>query len=74
MNAIPNFQFSVSLRDNGQPTIRSATNQATVTIVVQRNNFPPLFFNSTYYTTIQESASIGSSVMTVSAQDQDTNV
>ncbi|KAH3873306.1 hypothetical protein DPMN_036538, partial [Dreissena polymorpha] len=69
-----NFTFQVSLRDNGLPQPRSAIQQATVTIIVNRNAFAPLFFNSTYYTTILESAPVGTSVMTVSAQDQDVRV
>ncbi|WAQ95445.1 FAT4-like protein [Mya arenaria] len=68
-NAATYFQitsagFQVSLRDQGQPQSRSATDTATVTITVSRNQFSPLFFNSTYYTTILESQSVGSSVMT----------
>ncbi|WAQ96421.1 FAT4-like protein [Mya arenaria] len=68
-----NFQFEVTLSDQGQPQSRTALDRATVTVTVTRNEFSPLFFNSTYYTTILESTSIGNSVMTVSAQDQDTN-
>ena len=64
----------MTLSDQGRPTIRTATQRATVTITVTRNQFDPLFFNATYYTTILESVSVGTSVMTVSAQDPDTNV
>ncbi|XP_052799205.1 protocadherin Fat 4-like [Mya arenaria] len=36
---------------------------------MSRNQFSPLFFNSTYSTTVLESQSVGSSVMIVSAED-----
>lgn len=69
-----NFQFTVTLRDLGQPSSRQASQTAEVTININRNEFSPLFFNSTYYATILETSSVGSSVALVSAQDQDTSV
>ena len=68
------FQFTVTLRDNGQPSSRQAAQSADVVINVNRNEFSPLFFNSTYYATILESLPVGSSVALVSAQDRDTSV
>ena len=68
------FQFTVTLRDNGQLSSRQASETANVVINVNRNQFSPLFFNATYYATILETLPVGSSVALVSAQDQDTSV
>lgn len=62
------------MRDLGQPTSNMAAGSATVTITVRRNEFDPLFFNSTYYAAILENANVGTVVATVSAQDRDTSV
>ena len=64
----------MTLRDLGQPSSRSAGQTATVTINVNRNEFAPLFFNTTYYADILETQSIGSSIVTVTASDQDSSV
>lgn len=66
-------QIRLSLSDQGQPP-RSASNQAVVNVTIIRNQQAPIFFSSEYRVTIQETASIGTSVQTVSASDADTNV
>lgn len=66
-------QIRISLSDQGQPP-RSASNQAVVNVTIIRNQQAPIFFSSEYRVTIQETASIGTSVQTVSASDADTNV
>lgn len=68
------IQFDVTLRDLGQPVSRSTNEVATVTVNVNRNEFAPIFFNSTYYADILETQAVGSGVVTVTAQDQDTSV
>lgn len=68
------IQFDVTLRDLGQPVSRSTNDVATVTVNVNRNEFAPIFFNSTYYADILETQAVGSGVVTVTAQDQDTSV
>lgn len=67
------LQIRISVSDQGQPP-RTATNQAVVNITIIRNQQAPIFFNSEYSVTIQETASIGSNVQTVSASDADTSV
>lgn len=55
---------------SGRQSPRSAT--ATVQINVEDvNDFPPTFEQPNYETTIKESASIGTAVLTVRAKDQD---
>ena len=66
-------QIRISVSDQGQPP-RTATNQAVVNVTIIRNQQAPIFFSAEYRVTIQETASIGTSVQTVSASDADTSV
>lgn len=45
-----------------------------VTVNVKRNQAAPLFFNQTYYKEISEEMNIGQEVLTVQANDADTEV
>lgn len=57
--------------DNGIPT-RQALSPAIVSLTVLRNQFDPFFVSSPYVATIPETTSTGSSVLQVTARDQDT--
>lgn len=57
----------------GTPSL-SANVDATVTISVVRNLQTPYFLQSSYVTTIQENQVTGTSVLQVSARDDDTTV
>ena len=65
-------QFNVQLRDQGTP-VRVANQEAQVTINIQRNALAPVF-NVSYTRTIREDVNIGTSIITVTAYDGDTNV
>ncbi|KAK7482289.1 hypothetical protein BaRGS_00026417 [Batillaria attramentaria] len=65
------FQLTISATDNAQYP-KSATNQCTVTINVDRNQFPPVFVNVPYNFQIQRTAQQGAEVSTqISATDGD---
>lgn len=53
---------------------RSASQPATVTINVIRNQFPPVFVNTPYATSLPFTVAAGSSVYNVNATDADTRV
>ncbi|KAK3089813.1 hypothetical protein FSP39_006721 [Pinctada imbricata] len=67
-----NFQLTVMVTDNGIP-VRQANSPAIVSLTVLRNQFDPFFVSSPYVATIQETTNIGTSVLQVTARDQDTN-
>lgn len=47
------------------------TTTATVAIAVSRNEFAPVFTQSPYRVTINETLALGTCILTVSASDQD---
>lgn len=65
------FQITISVTDNGYPP-RSSITPAIVTVQVLRNQFDPFFLNTPYSVTIPETTSISSSIIQVTARDQDT--
>ncbi|XP_041364041.1 cadherin-23-like [Gigantopelta aegis] len=64
------FMFIIHSYDNGSPIRQSNTN-AQVTISIDRNQFGPQFVGEPYETTIRETLTISSSVLTLSARDSD---
>ena len=65
------FQMTVVAHDQGNPR-KSA--EATVSITVQRNEFPPVFHNAPYSQTVSENIRNGSGIFTIQASDQDLQV
>ena len=63
--------MTVRAFDNGRPV---KTGQATVTIKVQRNQFPPTFSNGPYTQTVSENVRNGTGIFTVRATDKDLQV
>ena len=63
-------QVSVRLYDGSNPPLYSA-DTATLKIHVTRNNFSPVFTNSTYYTTVRSDKRSESSIIRVTATDAD---
>ncbi|XP_035826841.1 protocadherin Fat 4, partial [Aplysia californica] len=64
------FTFTVAAFDDGIPSRRSVAN-AQITINIDRNQFNPVFFNTPYSVTIQESEGVGNSIIQVTARDDD---
>ena len=64
----------MSLSDQGQPQPRTAQNTAQITVTILHNEFAPLFFDTTYYKVLREDVAAGTSVITVTATDNDSNV
>jgi hypothetical protein len=54
--------------DNGLPT-RCANTTGTISVV--RNQFPPVFFNEPYTRSIAETFTVGATVLSVTASDND---
>lgn len=67
------MQLIIGAYDLGTPS-RSANIDATVTLSVVRNLQTPYFLQSNYVTTIQENQATGTSILQVSARDDDTTV
>jgi hypothetical protein len=67
------LQLTIGAFDLGTPSL-SANIDATVTVTVVRNLQTPYFLQSNYVTTIQENQAIGTSILQVSARDDDTTV
>lgn len=65
------FQLTIELRDGGN---RVAAQRFTLTVNVIRNTNPPVFFDASYYKEIDETLSVGSSILQVQASDQDPEV
>ena len=66
------YRLSVVCRDNGTPSLASFS---TVAISVQsENEYVPSFSQSAYSVDVSENATIGSSIWTVSASDNDAGV
>ena len=66
--SINTFFFTFRACDNGLPQ-RCANSTGTITVT--RNQFPPVFFNEPYSRVIQESTPLGSSIIQLTAQDND---
>ncbi|KAL8559117.1 hypothetical protein ACOMHN_046165 [Nucella lapillus] len=64
------YNLVVTARDRGFPS-RPAINTATVTVVVNRNNNPPIFLSTPYDVTISTPTSSGTSVRAISVTDAD---
>lgn len=62
------FQLQFRVCDNGLPQ-RCANSTGTVTVT--RNQFPPVFRSTPYSRVIAETTAIGTSILTVTATDQD---
>ncbi|CAL1527488.1 unnamed protein product, partial [Lymnaea stagnalis] len=60
----------ITARDSGTSPL-PAPNTCTVTIVVNRNQFAPVFINTPYDKALPRTAPIGQSVVTVTATDAD---
>lgn len=67
---VNSIQMTFTVTDNGIPA-RSSNTPAIVSIQILRNQFDPFFINTPYITTIQETTPIGTSVLRVTASDQD---
>jgi hypothetical protein len=67
------LQLSVVVSDTGVPSLTSSQ-RASVIINVIRNQFPPNFINTPYATTVNRTIFQGTTIFTVSAVDQDTQV
>ncbi|VDI20213.1 protocadherin Fat 4, partial [Mytilus galloprovincialis] len=66
---INTFSITVAVADGGNG---SPPQNFVVTVNVKRNQAAPLFFNQTYYKEISEELNIGQEVLTVQANDADT--
>ncbi|XP_011302373.1 cadherin EGF LAG seven-pass G-type receptor 2 [Fopius arisanus] len=66
------YEVIIYAVDSGAPVRETATTTVTVN-VIDVNNKPPKFRNSTYLVYVSERASIGDSVLRVSAVDPDTD-
>ncbi|RUS85645.1 hypothetical protein EGW08_006591, partial [Elysia chlorotica] len=64
------FTFSVVATDDGLPPLSSNIN-AQITISIDRNLFAPIFINTPYAVTIQETESVGNNILQVNARDDD---
>jgi len=62
--------MQVRATDDGIPA-KQSTRDATVRINIIRNENDPYFINTPYETTVQETDSVGTSVITVTARDDD---
>uniref|UniRef100_A0A9J8CP41 Cadherin EGF LAG seven-pass G-type receptor 2 n=2 Tax=Cyprinus carpio TaxID=7962 RepID=A0A9J8CP41_CYPCA len=65
------YSFGVEARDHGTPAMSSSASISMTILDVNDNN--PEFTQKAYYMRLNEDASIGTSVVTVSAVDQDIN-
>jgi len=71
LNAPSTYTITVGAYDLGTPQ-RVASQDATVFISVQRNQFDPVFINQPYDRTIQQDVGLGTFVVRVTATDRDT--
>uniref|UniRef100_A0A671THK9 Cadherin, EGF LAG seven-pass G-type receptor 2 n=1 Tax=Sparus aurata TaxID=8175 RepID=A0A671THK9_SPAAU len=65
------FNFGVEARDHGYPVMSSSASISMTILDVNDNN--PEFTQKAYYMRLNEDAAVGTSVVTVSAVDQDIN-
>ena len=63
------YEFEVSVRDGGQPSL-SSSSSVTVT-VLDANDQIPQFLQTSYFTQIVETASVGTTILQLSARDDD---
>ncbi|XP_061182374.1 protocadherin Fat 4-like [Saccostrea echinata] len=66
--SVNQYVLTIQLRDGGN---RVAAQQFTLTINIIRNSNPPVFFDTSYYKEIEETLTVGSSILQVQASDQD---
>ncbi|XP_054464579.1 LOW QUALITY PROTEIN: cadherin EGF LAG seven-pass G-type receptor 3 [Anoplopoma fimbria] len=69
--SVEHFFFGVEARDYGMPPL-SATASVTITVMDVNDNRPE-FLQKEYYSRLNEDASVGTSVVTVTAVDRDVN-
>ncbi|KAI7790755.1 cadherin EGF LAG seven-pass G-type receptor 2 precursor [Triplophysa rosa] len=65
------YNFGVEARDHGTPSMSSSASISMTILDVNDNN--PEFTQKSYYMRLNEDAAVGTSVVTVSAVDQDIN-
>ncbi|KAM6981263.1 cadherin EGF LAG seven-pass G-type receptor 2 [Aplochiton taeniatus] len=65
------YNFGVEARDHGRPVMSSSASVSMTILDVNDNN--PEFTQKAYYMRLNEDAAVGTSVVTVSAVDQDIN-
>ncbi|KAI1890773.1 hypothetical protein AGOR_G00157070 [Albula goreensis] len=65
------YNFGVEARDHGYPVMSSSASVSMTILDVNDNN--PQFTQKAYYTRLNEDATVGTSVVTVSAVDRDIN-
>ncbi|XP_067443425.1 cadherin EGF LAG seven-pass G-type receptor 2 isoform X2 [Thunnus thynnus] len=65
------YNFGVEARDHGYPVMSSSASISMTILDVNDNN--PEFTQKVYYMRLNEDAAVGTSVVTVSAVDQDSN-
>ncbi|CAL8381884.1 unnamed protein product [Boreogadus saida] len=65
------YNFGVEARDHGRPVMSSSASISMTILDVNDNN--PEFSHKIYYMRLNEDAAVGTSVVTVSAVDQDIN-
>ncbi|KAJ8258826.1 hypothetical protein COCON_G00178380 [Conger conger] len=65
------YNFGVEARDQGYPQMSSSASVSMTILDVNDNN--PQFTQKSYHTRLNEDATVGTSVMTVSAVDRDIN-
>ncbi|XP_069046547.1 cadherin EGF LAG seven-pass G-type receptor 2 isoform X2 [Lepisosteus oculatus] len=65
------YSFGVEARDHGSPAMSSSASVSMTILDVNDNN--PEFTQRSYYMRLNEDATVGSSVVTVSAVDRDVN-
>ncbi|XP_034027332.1 cadherin EGF LAG seven-pass G-type receptor 3 [Thalassophryne amazonica] len=69
--SVEHYFFGVEARDYGMPPL-SATASVTITVMDVNDNHPE-FLQKEYYARLNEDASVGTSVVTVTAVDRDIN-
>uniref|UniRef100_A0A3B4YIL5 Cadherin domain-containing protein n=1 Tax=Seriola lalandi dorsalis TaxID=1841481 RepID=A0A3B4YIL5_SERLL len=69
--SVEHYFFGVEARDYGMPPL-SATASVTITVMDVNDNRPE-FLQKEYYSRLNEDASVGTSVVTVTAVDRDVN-
>lgn len=68
----PWLQLTIEANDN---QVNPRTASGVLTVSVTRNSGPPVFSNNgNYFQTIDETQQVGTSVLVVTATDQDSNV
>jgi protocadherin Fat 4 len=66
------LQVYVQAYDRGEPTFLESTNRAAIDVRVIRNEYDPIYFQESYETSLEATASPGAVVTTVTATDADT--